>query len=282
MTLIPPVIHEGEVFVDGDGNYIGDFSAGEGISGPLGFTHANWINTEGMFIFQHYWENPSDHTNSSLAPTWFELPTQAAHVIDDVSGPPGKESQKACKLIMAGTQGYLGWVGAVASQRVGYPTPAEIGWNPDFDSQWVAEGWFRAVPDQAYDGLNIGGAETTYGYSCEGFDFGFAATMYEFGSSYMPGKIQLSQDWQHQYVVFDWRFSNSSGAGVPMFGTYDDRFIYEETRTFDYLGLPATQTRYAPRYEIHMKEVHLYPYNAPVVTPPAGSVGTVFSVSDKF
>ncbi len=156
MAISPCGEWEGEVLVDGDGNYAGvegSWSGGED------FEYGCYPCGGLLYLFAQRWVSPWCFGGDCICPTIGEqLPISPfaswigsfpKGLTVDTSGPPGLESQYA--LLVRGS-------GVAAGNIAYYPGPTD--WSPDAGSQWVSQGWVKTTTPACVGASNFVGWAT--------------------------------------------------------------------------------------------------------------------------
>lgn len=269
--------YPGEVIVDNDGNYLGDFAHGMAIDAPLGFSRS-MAYAYGLYpcgglwwFYSPFWVPPwvMDECNATPQPDVpFSVVTGyvglvGATLVTDDSG-PAPAGIPALDLDFSGyPSGHLAFIGETASQHAGYdPADYAGAWLPEIGSCWIAQCWAKAVPDDA--AFVATGASVDFGYGRIGWGW----------LTYNAGV--LTEDWQFFQRSFTIQPNAPDGVvAIPIVGANGNVLRYSETRTVEFLGEEHTLTKAAPHGRMRIKCFHLYP----CVTPPPQEEGIYVETS---
>lgn len=221
----PDATYLNDVFVDGSGNYVG-------VAGP--WLHASSLPLYSFYdcasnpvgglvaLLATYWNDPQCGTRANI----YDYPTYNYGLVTDNSGPKGFESEQAGVITGAGFPGNLSWGGG--------------NWQPNNGSTWIYQGWFRSL-------------------DCSGFTCGLGFALAGYPAIALKS-FTITDSWQFVQTTFTWPYA-SGATGIPVISLSDSKFTNSEERTG--VSVPPfiftfDLTKYEFKYNIEMKQVHLY------------------------
>lgn len=273
----------GEALVSDDGTFLGDFTQGDGLDAPLGWSrsmgywwgHYNAYCPSGgltfqccslyQWIFSPWWDPPYliDTCNpvpqprvpiSSFGTTFTGMLNDT--IVADTSGPPHLTAVPALQLDLAGSgHGSLSFIGERASQHAGYdPADYDTAWFPDIGSRWVWQVWAKVVPDS--DDYTIPDGRLSFGYGRENTE--------TLVPTPAPDDDTLTTDWkffQTAFTVTPW-LSDAHHA-IPFISVRSEDAVFRQPRILTLFCKDITLTKWAPKGRVAFKCAHLYPEDAP-------------------
>ena len=243
----------GEVFVDEDGRYVGDFAIGDGPGGPFGFVCCmSFCDPMSFFAcfrsFSRSYKCECGFPYTAIGVP-FAFGVGNAYTVDDPSGPPGLEAIPAMRVDLPGSPDcYLGWAGAQVIDDVtgawNYGTlDGSTGWDPAADETWLFSCWARHA-----DATPIDGATLSFAVAPNGFGPG-APTV---------DALDLTTDWQFFSTTFNGGFFPSSSFYWPLIH-FAGAIENVGADHCDFFGTRIDINTYQPKGSVLIKCAHLYP-----------------------
>jgi len=274
MASSPCGLFTNEVFVDTNGDYVGEFQIGDGPAGPFGWVNCMSLFDDETFYFGLFdaFKEPAcaltEFGRNVYVPVDGVFGVQAARTVADASGPAGLEAVAAMEVDLNGAAGqHLAWAGPQVIDGSGdWVLVGELntttGWNPTPDDTWIFSCWAKTVPDG--DGVDVAGATLDFTIGVEGF-----------GESSVTAEppLVLSDEWQFYQAVFNgladptgpwcWPIIRFSGDILKNVVTYER--IYE-VDPVNHTTSTVTLQAYAAKGRVHIKCPHLYQAAGPGVS----------------